>query len=77
MWLNCFRLVTKKLIYDCAFGQRKDGITYSFHPGDYEIQTHIIPDYCLYWIQLTADYYRYYGDEQALADLYPHFLREK
>ncbi len=67
--------LTKKLIYDCAFGQRKDGITYSFHPGDYEIQTHIIPDYCLYWIQLTADYYQYYGDEDALGDLYPHFLR--
>ncbi len=67
--------LTRKLIYDCAFGQRKDGITFSFHPGDAEIQTHIIPDYCLYWIQISADYYQYYGDEKALADLYPHFLR--
>lgn len=67
--------LTKKLVYDCAFGQRKDGMTYSFHPGDAGIQTHVIPDYCFYWIQLAADYYLYHGDEQVLADLYPHFLR--
>ncbi len=66
--------LTKKLIYDTAFGQRQDGITYSFHPGDAVLQVHIIPDYCLYWMQLARDYYQYYGDEQALVDLYPHFL---
>jgi alpha-L-rhamnosidase len=66
--------LTKKLIYDTAFGQRQDGMTYSFHPGDAVPQTHIIPDYCLYWIQLTRDYYQYYGDEQVLIDMYPHFL---
>jgi hypothetical protein len=67
--------LTKKIIYDTAFGQRKDGITFSFHPGDYQQQCHIIPDYCFYWIQIAYQYWWYYGDEQALFDLYPHFLR--
>ncbi|MHA1681960.1 MAG: alpha-L-rhamnosidase-related protein [Promethearchaeota archaeon] len=66
--------LTKKLIYDTAFGQRQDGMTYSFHPGDAVPQTHIIPDYCLYWMQITRDYYMFYGDEQVLVDMYPHFL---
>ena len=66
--------LTKKLIYDTAFGQRKDGITYSFHPGDAVLQNHIIPDYCFYWMQITKDYHLYYGDEQVLDDIYPHFL---
>ncbi|MBD3187289.1 Bacterial alpha-L-rhamnosidase [Candidatus Bathyarchaeota archaeon] len=66
--------LTRKLIYDTAYGQRQDGITYSFHPGDAVPQTHIIPDYCLYWMQLTRDYYMYYGDEKVLEDMYPHFL---
>ncbi|MHA1732907.1 MAG: alpha-L-rhamnosidase-related protein [Promethearchaeota archaeon] len=67
--------LTKKLIYDTAFGQRKDGITYSFHPGDAIEQNHIIPDYCFYWMQIAEDYHAYYGDERALRDLYPHFVR--
>lgn len=67
--------LTKKLIYDTAYGQRADGITYSFHPGDAVGQCHIIPDYCFYWIQITWDYWRYYRDEKALFDLYPHFIR--
>ena len=67
--------LTKKLIYDTAYGQRKDGITFSFHPGDAQIQCHIIPDYCFYWIQITQDYYQYYGDDQVLEDMYPHFIR--
>jgi hypothetical protein len=67
--------LTKKIIYDTALGQRKDGITFSFHPGDYQIQCHIIPDYCFYWIQMAHEYELYYGDEQAIADLFPHFVR--
>ena len=67
--------LTKKLIYDTAYGQREDGITFSFHPGDAKAECHIIPDYCFYWIQITKDYYQYYGDEKVLIDLYPHFIR--
>ncbi|MHA1869546.1 MAG: family 78 glycoside hydrolase catalytic domain [Promethearchaeota archaeon] len=67
--------LTKKLIYDTAFGQRKDGITFSFHPGDYQTQCHIIPDYCLYWIQIAEDYMRYFGERDIIEDLYPHFLK--
>jgi hypothetical protein len=67
--------LTKKIIYDTAFGQRKDGLTLSFHPGDAQLQCHIIPDYCLYWIQIAYEYWRYTGDEKALRDLYPHFVR--
>ena len=67
--------LTKKIIYDTAFGQRKDGITFSFHPGDYQQQCHIIPDYCFYWIQIAYQYWWYYGDDQALFDLYPHFVK--
>ena len=67
--------LTKKIIYDTAFGQRKNGITFSFHPGDYQQQCHIIPDYCFYWIQIAYQYWWYYGDDQALFDLYPHFVK--
>ncbi len=69
--------LTHKLIYDTAFGQREDGITYSFHPGDAREQTHIIPDYCLYWIQLVWEYFMYQGDDEnftMLKDLYPRIL---
>ncbi|MFX0098182.1 MAG: alpha-L-rhamnosidase N-terminal domain-containing protein [Candidatus Hodarchaeota archaeon] len=66
--------LTKKLIYDTAFGQRQDGMTYSFHPGDAVPECHIIPDYNLYWMQLTRDYHLYYGDDKVLEDMYPHFL---
>lgn len=66
--------LTRKLIYDTAFGQRQDGMTYSFHPGDAVPQTHVIPDYCLYWMQLARDYHLYHGDERVLDDMYPHFL---
>jgi alpha-L-rhamnosidase len=67
--------LTKKILYDAAFGQRKDGITFSYHPGDYEGSCHIIPDYCLYWIQLAEMYYQWSGETDVLIDLYPHFLR--
>ncbi len=67
--------LTKKIIYDAAFGQRKDGITFSYHPGDYQGSCHIIPDYCLYWIQLAEMYYQWSGETEVLFDLYPHFLR--
>ena len=66
--------LTKKIIYDAAFGQRKDGITFSYHPGDYLSSCHIIPDYCLYWIQLAEMYYQWSGESEVLTDLYPHFL---
>lgn len=67
--------LTKKLIYDAAFGQRQDGMIFSFHPGDAEGQCHVIPDYCLYWIQITEDYIQWYGDTQVIHDLYPYFLK--
>lgn len=67
--------LTKKLIYDAAFGQRQDGMIFSFHPGDAEGQCHVIPDYCLYWIQITNDYVQWYGDSQVIHDLYPYFLK--
>ncbi|MHA1341626.1 MAG: alpha-L-rhamnosidase-related protein [Promethearchaeota archaeon] len=66
--------LTKKLIYDTAFGQRTDGITFSFHPGDYELQCHIIPDYCFYWIQIADDYLKWYGDYKIIDELYLHFV---
>jgi hypothetical protein len=67
--------VTKKLIYDSAFGQRRDGMVGSYNPGDNEICGHVIPDYCFYWIQLAYDYYRYYGEMKMVKDLYPHFIQ--
>ena len=66
--------LTKKIIYDAALGQRSDGMTYSYHPGDYTANTHIIPDYCLYWIQLTDLYHQWTGENEILFDMYPHFL---
>ena len=69
--------LTHKIIYDTAMGQREDGMTYSFHPGDAKEQNHIIPDYCLYWIQIIWDYYMYEGDDENLSmlkDLYPRMI---
>jgi hypothetical protein len=67
--------LTKKLVYDSCFGQLPDGIMFSFHPGDARREAHIIPDYTLYLIQITKDYYQYYGDEKVLDDTFPHFVR--
>jgi alpha-L-rhamnosidase len=65
--------LTKKLILDCCFGQRSDGLMYSFHPGDYKRENHIIPDYTLYLIQITKDYYLYYKDEDIIKQTFTHF----
>ncbi len=46
---------------------------YSFHPGDAKQENHIIPDYTLYLIQITKDYYDYYGGEEILIQTFPHF----
>ena len=66
--------LTKKLIYDAAFGQRHDGLTFCIAPGDYKHGNAILIDYTLYWIQIARDYYQYFGDEEMLVDLYPHFV---
>ncbi|CCF84202.1 alpha-L-rhamnosidase-related protein [Nitrolancea hollandica] len=58
---------------DLADHQRPDGAIPPTSLGDYRP---VLYDYCAWWVQAFADYYRYTGDRAFIERYYPHLQRQ-
>ncbi|MHA1791338.1 MAG: family 78 glycoside hydrolase catalytic domain [Promethearchaeota archaeon] len=67
--------IGKKSVYDVAFSQLSNGMTFSFVCGDAYLENHIIPNYQLYWIFTIESHYLYSGDEQTVKNLYTEMIK--
>ena len=60
-----------QLLRQMAQSQRADGLTMMAAPGDFSLAGFTnIPDFCLYWIMMIADYVLYSGDEALAGELF-------
>ncbi|HET7336243.1 MAG TPA: alpha-L-rhamnosidase C-terminal domain-containing protein, partial [Rhizomicrobium sp.] len=59
-----------------AQSQRADGLTMMAAPGDFALAGFTnIPDFCLYWIMMIADYTLYTGKNDGVDALFPSVVK--
>lgn len=65
-----------QLLRQMAQSQRADGLTMMAAPGDFSLAGFTnIPDFCLYWIMMIADYVLYTGDTAIVGELFPSVMK--
>ncbi len=65
-----------QLLRQIAQSQRPDGLTMMAAPGDFSLSGFTnIPDFCLYWIMMIADYVFYTGDARLVNELFPSVVK--
>lgn len=64
--------LTAKLVRQTAQSQQIDGMTMAYAPGDHDVLSIVLADFCLHWIMTIYEYYMYTGDADLVRQLYPH-----
>jgi hypothetical protein len=67
--------LTAKFLAQAAESQRPDGLTQMFAPGDHKTDGMLIPDWTLQWILAAGDHWRYAGDRQTIAAIFPSIVK--
>ncbi|MFI4974117.1 MAG: alpha-L-rhamnosidase C-terminal domain-containing protein [Caulobacterales bacterium] len=67
--------LTAKFLAQAAESQRPDGLTQMFAPGDHRTDGLLIPDWTLQWILCAGDHWRYTGDRQTIATIFPSIVK--
>ncbi len=67
--------LTAKFLAQAAESQRPDGLTQMFAPGDHKTDGLLIPDWTLQWILAAGDHWRYAGDQQTVAAIFPSIVK--
>jgi alpha-L-rhamnosidase len=67
--------LTAKFLIQAAESQRPDGLTQMFAPGDHKTDGLLIPDWTLQWILTAGDHWRYTGDRDTVAAIFPSILK--
>jgi alpha-L-rhamnosidase len=67
--------LTAKYLAQVAESQRPDGLTQMFAPGDHKTDGLLIPDWTLQWVLTAADHWRYTGDRETIATIFPSIVK--
>src|SRR5580658_1581696 len=67
--------LTAKFLAQAAESQRPDGLTQMFAPGDHRTDGLLIPDWTLQWILAAGDHWRYAGDRETVAAIFPSIIK--